>query len=202
MADYRGTSAYDLSLFEPQVVAPRKSSAQRSSAAPAKKPEPSRAPSRTPVKTPEKSPSTIKKAAAVADNFQTEYARNAKTTAISPSFKKAAVFLAVCFMLVLGLLSMRAQSDKLSSQIYSVQKQIDIADGERVRLNAELSAKMSSEKFENYAEKVLGMVKAESYQITYIDLSDGDEIVVSGDKTVNSEDSFSAKVKELFAYIF
>ena len=46
------------------------------------------------------------------------------------------------------------------------------------------------------------MVKAESYQISYIDLSEGDEIVVSGDKTVDGTDGFSKKIKQLFAYIF
>ena len=46
------------------------------------------------------------------------------------------------------------------------------------------------------------MVKAESYQISYIDLSEGDEIVVSGDKTVGGHEDISKKIKQLFAYIF
>ncbi len=46
---------------------------------------------------------------------------------------------------------------------------------------------VSTEKIEYYAEEVLGMVKAESNQITYIDLSEGDKIVVSGDKVPGEE---------------
>ena len=105
----------------------------------------------------------------------------------------------LCF---LGLLVMESKINALDKQIASVESKIDIQEGEAVRLNAELSSKMSSDKIENYAENVLGMVKAESYQISYIDLSEGDEIVVSGDKTVGGHDDVSGKIKQLFAYIF
>lgn len=88
------------------------------------------------------------------------------------------------------------------TEIAAVQSDIKIAEGENVRLNAELSTLMSSDKIENYAENVLGMVKAESYQISYIDLSEGDEIVVSGDKTLKDKEDTTGKLKALFAYIF
>ena len=60
----------------------------------------------------------------------------------------------------------------------------------------------AADKIENYAENVLGMVKAESYQISYIDLSEGDKIVVSGDRTLDENEDFTKKIKQLFAYIF
>ena len=83
-----------------------------------------------------------------------------------------------------------------------MESQIEIEKGETVRLNAELSSKISTDKIEDYAENVLGMVKAENYQINYIDLSEGDQILISGDKTANGESELTGKIKELIAYIF
>ena len=59
-----------------------------------------------------------------------------------------------------------------------------------------------TEKVIEYAETKLGMVKAESYQITYINLSQGDEFVVAGDKEVSQNSGLKTEIKELFAYIF
>ena len=61
---------------------------------------------------------------------------------------------------------------------------------------------VDTEKVIEYAETKLGMVKAESYQITYINLSQGDEFVVAGDKEVSQNSGFKTEIKELFAYIF
>ena len=73
---------------------------------------------------------------------------------------------------------------------------------EVISLNAELDYVSSDAVIEQKAQAQLGMVKAESYQISYIDLSEGDEIVVSGDKTVGGQEDISNKIKQLFAYIF
>lgn len=97
---------------------------------------------------------------------------------------------------------MNSKINVLERQIANVESQLSIAESENVRLNAELSSKISTDKIEDYAENVLGMVKAENYQISYIDLSKGDRIVVSGNKTVNDGSEFSNKIKELVAYIF
>ena len=97
---------------------------------------------------------------------------------------------------------MESKCNALDKQISSVQSELSIAQGESVRLNAELNGMISTEKIENYAENVLGMVKAESYQISYIDLSEGDKIVVSGDRTLDENGNITKKIKELFAYIF
>ena len=44
------------------------------------------------------------------------------------------------------------------------------AKAETVRLNMQLDSTISREKVDDYAQNVLGMVKAENYQIEYIDL--------------------------------
>ena len=189
---YRGTEAYDFSLFEPQVVEqPKKQSTKKSQstkkAAPAKK---------TTQKTKHRT------SAKVIDNYQYEVERDSQRIIIPSYVKKAMCFGLVCFAMIIAILVMNTKCDTLMTEIATVQNDIDIAHGENVRLNAELSSMVATDKIEDYAVNVLGMVKAESYQINYIDLSEGDEIVVSGDKTVNDEDSKESEIKTLFAYIF
>ena len=187
---YRGTEAYDFSLFEPQVIEQPKK--QNKTGADPKK---TKAPVR---KTAPRKSNVVK----VIDNYQYEVERNAQKTAIPAVVKKVMCFCVICFSMVVVLLIMQTKCDTLMTEIAAVQNEIKIAEGENVRLNAELSTLMASDKIENYAENVLGMVKAESYQISYIDLSEGDEIVVSGDKTLADKQDAKGKLKALFAYIF
>ena len=179
MAGYMGTEAYDFSLFEPQII---------------------EQPRETEKKT---RPQPKKKAATVKTNkYNQTVQRNAQSVAINKTVLKIMSFCLVCGLMFMGLLVMESRCNALDKQITAVQSDIDIAEGETVRLNAELSTKISMDKIEEYAENELGMVKAESYQISYIDLSEGDEIVVSGGKSLDNGSEFSVKVKELFAYIF
>lgn len=232
---YRGSEAYDFSLFEPQVIQQpkqqprkannaksadlsRKGSAQKSNAvkktapksnavkntapksnvvkktnsgstAPKKAPAPKTAPNRKPL-------------VSLMDSYGLEVERNAQTLAVPSSVKKFFCFAVVCTFLLVVLLVMNARCDVLMSEIADIENQIEIAEGENVRLNAELSSKISTDKIDEYAVDVLGMVKAENYQIYYVDLSEGDEIVLSGEKTTQEEPEVTNKIKELFAYIF
>ncbi len=197
---YRGTEAYDFSLFEPQIIEQPKRQAPRNrkpdnkshNAAPQRKPASKTAVKREPI-----AENVIK----LVDDHGTKVERNAKKATVPAAVKKSMAFF-VCCVLMLGVnLVLQSKYDTLSNEIASVESEIDIVEGENVRLNAELSSLISSDKIENYAENVLGMVKAENYQISYIDLSEGDQIVLSGDKDKNGTD-FTGKIKELVAYIF
>lgn len=198
MAAYRGTEAYDFSLFEPQTVT------TRGSAAPARKPAPARkaAPAKkaAPQKQTKAAPAK-KQNSAFAKYISQDERKNTKSVALPSAVIKAAVVVAVFCAVWMGLLVMQAKCESITSQITDLREQMDIAEGEKVRLTAELNSKMSTEKIEDYAVNKLGMVKAESYQINYIDLSEGDKVVVSGGKSLDNG-SFALKVKELFAYIF
>jgi hypothetical protein len=79
-------------------------------------------------------------------------------------------------------LIMKVKSTTLDEEIKMLEQQIEIAEAETVRLSAERDAMFNGFELIQYAEKNLGMVKAEPYQIQYINLSEGDEIVISGDK--------------------
>lgn len=189
---YRETEAYDFSLFEPQVVEqPKKQGAKK-----AKSAKKAASAKKTTQKTKQHT------SAKVIDNYQYEVERDAQKLSIPSSLKKAMCFGLVCFAMMIALLVMHTKCDTLMTEIATVQSSIDIAHGENVRLNAELSSMIATDKIEEYAVNELGMVKAESYQINYIDLSEGDEIVVSGDKTVSDNESGESKIKTLFAYIF
>lgn len=188
MATYRSSAAYDLSLFEPQVIEQPKRVQKPNPAKPVKKAQP-----KTQTKI-----STVVEMNGMSQTVE----RKATSVKINKLTKQLMVcFVAGC-LCFLGLLVMDSKINALDKQISSIESKIDIQEGEAVRLNAELSSKISSDKIENYAENVLGMVKAESYQISYIDLSEGDEIVVSGDRTVGGQEDISKKIKQLFAYIF
>lgn len=180
MAGYNNSAAYDLSLFEPQVI--EKPKTKNNTA---------------PVTNPKKK--TANKTSVKAGAQQN---RNSNQVVLSPALFKAVALGVMFCVCVVALLIMESKCNALDKQISSVQSELSIAQGESVRLNAELNSMISTEKIENYAENVLGMVKAESYQISYIDLSEGDKIVVSGDKTLDENGEFTKKIKELFAYIF
>ncbi len=185
---YRGTEAYDFSLFEPQVIEePKKQNKVE------RQPKRNNAPVR-------KVATRTSEVTKVINNFQYEAERNAKSVAIPTVVKKIMAFSAVCVSLMVVLLFMQTKNDNLAAEITTLQKDMEIAQGENVRLNAELSSMVASDRIEEYAENELGMVKAESHQIYYIDLSDGDEIVVSGEKTLEGKEE--NKLKALFAYIF
>jgi hypothetical protein len=103
---------------------------------------------------------------------------------------------------MIAFLVLQTKNDMMDAEITQVNKNIEIAEGEEVRLNAELNSLISSDKIDIYAQEVLGMVKAESHQISYIDRSENDEIVVSGDKSLADDESESwyGKLESLFAY--
>lgn len=193
MAGYMGSEAYDLSLFEPQVI---ESPKRNTKAVPAKAPQVKKAPQRKAV------PDSKRKNPVITNDMSQTVQRSSSKVAISSTVLKIAAFFVVCCSCLIMNLVMESECNALDKQISAVQSDMEIAKSENVRLSAELSSKVSSDEIENYVENVLGMVKAESYQISYIDLSEGDEFVVSGDKTVSAGNNLAGKIKELFAYIF
>ncbi len=189
MADYRSSAAYDLSLFEPQVIEQPKKVQKNAPA----------------TKKTKKSQSAVKNKidrVVEVNGMSQTVERTAASVKVNPLIKKLIVLGVAGCLSFLGLLVMNSRINALDRQIANLENEISIQECESVRLSAELSSKISSDKIESYAENVLGMVKAESYQISYIDLSEGDEIVVSGDKTMGGQSDVSKKIKQLFAYIF
>ena len=88
-----------------------------------------------------------------------------------------------------ALLYGRIKVDELDRQISAAETKITTAQSENVRLNMQLDSMISLENVEEYARDNLGMVKMESYQIEYIDLSGTDKVTLSGSKTLNANSS-------------
>ena len=86
--------------------------------------------------------------------------------------------------IVLGVICLQisagAKRYELARQIAAKQSELQIAQSENVRLRAELNSVTSIDKICTYATEELGMVKAESYQIECIDLSEGDSVIYAG----------------------
>ncbi len=100
----------------------------------------------------------------------------------------------LCFIYV----GMQVKVNQLNREITYIEEQIEIQKSERTRLEMELSSMFTPTAIEAYAEEH-GMIKAESYQISYIDLSEGDKVIVSGGKDVpKEEDSLWYKIKYFF----
>ena len=84
------------------------------------------------------------------------------------------------------LLYSRLKVDELDREISNMNTKIEAAQSENVRLNMEIESVISLKNVEDYAQSQLGMVKMESNQIEYIDLSGDDKVTLSGDKTVRT----------------
>lgn len=150
---------------------------------------------------PVRKPAPKKEPVVKTSGLNIEVERSAKTVAVNTYVKQGVAFFAVAIFCAVVLLFMRTQCNDLDRQIADLNVKISNESSETIRLNSELNAMLSSEEIEKYAEKN-GMIKAESYQVSYIDLSEGDTIVVSGDKDVSQGSGFMQKIADFFAYIF
>lgn len=92
-------------------------------------------------------------------------------------------------------INMQAKINGLNKEIASITNKIEIQESERTRLEMELAAKFDTRAIEEYAQEH-GMRKVESYQIHYIDLSEGDKVLVSGNKSIT--DNFFSFFKRIF----
>lgn len=115
---------------------------------------------------------------------------------------QTAKILAISFVLLsllAALLYGRLKVDELDREIANLNTDITAAQSECVRLNMQIDSVISLKNVEDYAQTQLGMVKMESHQIEYIDLSGEDRVVLSGEKMLSkNENSFVSKV---LAYI-
>lgn len=92
-------------------------------------------------------------------------------------------------LMIMGLIIMTLNTTILANRnaINVLEKQVACATSESIRLNAALGSLVSADKIQEYAVSVLGMQKAERYQIHYFDDRDGDKVVVSGGKVLNAD---------------
>ena len=101
------------------------------------------------------------------------------------SRKRAIEALLVCallFSVVAFQIYSQVKVDELNRELKTVESNIDVLKSENTRLNMELDSRISLEKVDDYAQNVLGMVKVENYQVSYIDLASSDTVEISGNR--------------------
>lgn len=78
---------------------------------------------------------------------------------------------------------------ELSAQVSSYETQLEELQSETVRLKTQAEIKLSSTNIEEQATKKLGLVKPDSSQIRYVDMSQGDKV-----ETNSSESGIVSKL--------
>ncbi len=193
---YTSSEAYDFSLFEPQII--------ETEVQPQKTPKRDAAPKKS---NPQRKKQTQHKSQMMtavsnaAEKVSLNEERKIEEAVINIKYVKAACFGLVCAVLLVISLSLTASNYSVEKQIASVNNEIKIAQSEQVRLSAERSSLIATDRIENLAENVLGMSKAEGQQIDYITRNSGDQITFSGSRTLDEGSQLVGKIKELIAYI-
>ncbi len=174
---------FDFSDFEPKRTSYERNAARKIDTAP-KRRQAEKKPDMKLVKRPKKSYARTR------EEMKRANLHTAKIIAIS----------LVLLVMMSALLYGRMKADELDRQIQSKKNELSVAQSENVRLSMKLDSMISLKNVEDYAQNNLGMVKMESHQIEYIDLSGEDKAVVSGNKSKKSESknkaSFISRLKE------
>lgn len=83
--------------------------------------------------------------------------------------------IAIVALLILGsLIYSRVMLTNYQSELADQKAALKTEQSENVRLQMQFNSLMSMDKIEEYAQTKLGMVKRESYQIRYFDMSEDD----------------------------
>ena len=91
-------------------------------------------------------------------------------------FVKVMAALAVGILIVVTMLYSRAVLTELSQQVASKYNELEELKSENIRLQAQLESAVSLRNIEEYATQRLGMSAMDKQQVTYINLSEGDQI--------------------------
>lgn len=87
----------------------------------------------------------------------------------------------------------RVLLDETNREISSYNSKIENLNSDTVRLKNELNAVASIDKVDDYAANVLGMVKVQDYQVVYVDLSDGDRVLMANGEEVKADEVINAE---------
>ncbi len=140
------------------------------SAAPKVKPEPQKKPQLE----------LVKKTRLTAQQMRQQTAAETRKT-----IKVMSVAMAILMFMALAIYS-RVKLDEINREISSVEKKIELAQSDAVKLNNELNAIVSINNVEEYATNELGMTKIQDYQVYYIDMSSQDYVAVANGESINN----------------
>lgn len=121
---------------------------------------------------------------------QTKVKQKANKKALIEQAKKIGITFAlscVAFVMLAAVIMMNNRIIENDKLIASLNSDIAQANAENVRLKTTMEASVSADKIQDYAVSVLGMQKAERYQIHYFEDRDGDKVVITNGKALNAD---------------
>ncbi len=84
---------------------------------------------------------------------------------------RACAFALVMFLTIGAIIACHVQLTNLQIDLTTKQNELSVIESENVSLKMKYNSMMSMDKIEEYAQSELGMVKRDSYQIEYFDIS-------------------------------
>ena len=115
-------------------------------------------------------------------------------------FHRAAVFFVFMMAMLAAVLYNRMILTELTTQVESTRSEYDALVSENRRMQVELEGKTSLRAIQQSAEEI-GMAKAESYQIEYVDLGGQEQVLLTQEADGIAKSAFAA-VRNFFSSIF
>lgn len=85
---------------------------------------------------------------------------------------RACAFALTMFLTIGAIIVCHVQLTNLQIDLTAKQNELSVVESENISLKMKYNSMMSMDKIEEYAQSKLGMVKRESYQVEYFDISD------------------------------
>ncbi len=85
---------------------------------------------------------------------------------------RACAFALTMFLTIGAIIVCHVQLTNLQIDLTAKQNELSVIESENISLKMKYNSMMSMDKIEEYAQSELGMVKRESYQVEYFDISD------------------------------
>lgn len=85
---------------------------------------------------------------------------------------RACAFALAMFLTIGAIIVCHVQLTNLQLDITAKKNELSVIESENISLSMKYNSMMSMDKIDEYAQSELGMVKRESYQVEYFDISD------------------------------
>ncbi|MDF3005486.1 MAG: hypothetical protein K0S22_1958 [Oscillospiraceae bacterium] len=112
---------------------------------------------------------------------------------------------AAIFVLVLGIVCAILYNNmiltELTSKIENTESQFEMLKNENRLMQVQLEGKTSLRTVQEIAENQLGMAKVESYQVQYIDLGEGDRVVLARAPKLGLTDHIHMAYRSVLEYL-
>lgn len=117
------------------------------------------------------------------------------------SFARAAIVFIMVLIIICATLYNQVALTELTSQIETAQTQLESLKNEQRRMLVQLESSTSLRTVQEIAETQLGMNKAESYQIQYVDLGCGDRVLLARERQPGLSDRIRDGCRALMEYL-